>query len=170
MFRFLKRNRFRNKVIVNAFYFHDEVIPEPTCAEETFYEPVEDDDYDYFLRYIMRNKNILEPIFHECVDNAEVLVFYGEKLKKLLPHITCKKAIEKCEDIIAGKARHCCRCGSIILDKYFYVYRNNCGCVGRSYECCVCRGLSDSEVHRISEYARKHGTKKTLLKALYNSL
>ena len=34
----------KNEIIVNAFYVHDEVIEEPSCVEESFYEVDEDED------------------------------------------------------------------------------------------------------------------------------
>ena len=43
----------KNEIIVNAFYVHNEVIEEPSCVEETFYEVNEDEDLDNFLRFLM---------------------------------------------------------------------------------------------------------------------
>lgn len=38
--------------------------------------------------------------------------------------------------------------------------------IGRSYECEVCKSLSDREVSYVTEYMKKHGSKKTLIRIL----
>ena len=160
------KKRKRREIIVNAFYVHDEKIPEPSCVEESFYDVNDERYYDYLLRMVMKHRNILKPIYHELVDRQELLLFKAKYLKRLIKKLDNKKAIEKCLDIMNDKARHCQRCGAIILDKYFCTYRSNNGCVGLCYECCICRGYSNQAVHEVADYARKNSKKKALLRAL----
>ena len=156
----------KNEIIVNAFYVHDEVIEEPSCVEESFYEVDEDEELDKFLRFLMKNRKLVKPIFHKKREKKEVLVFKAENLSAVIPHIKSEKVLQRCKDIMAGKARHCNYCGAIILDKYFCTYRDLHGMVGLSYECCACRGVSDRSINRVFESYQKRGTKKTQIQLL----
>ena len=155
-----------NEIIVNAFYVHDEVIEEPSCVEESFYEVDEDEDLDNFLRFLMKNRKLVKPFIHKKREKKEVLVFKAENLSAVIPYFKSEKVLQKCKDIMAGKARRCDKCGAIILDKYFCTYRDLHGMVGLSYECCACRGVSDRSINRVYESYQKCGTKKTQIKLL----
>ena len=156
----------KNEIIVNAFYVHDEVIEEPSCVEESFYEVDEDEDLDKFLRFLMKNRKLVKPFIHKKREKKEVIVFKAENLSAVLPYVDSEKILQKCKDIMAGKSRHCNWCGAIILDKYFCAYRDLHGMVGLSYECCACRGVRDRSINRVFESYQKYGTKKTQIRLL----
>ena len=157
------RRKKKKELIVNAFYVHNEVIEEPTCAEDSFYEVNEDPDFDYLLRFIMKSQKTLHPIFYKKVDEQEIMIFNTKHLKKIIKRLDNAKAKEKCQEIINRKARRCECCGAVILDKYMFTYRKRDGWLTKSYECSVCRGLSRNECEVVKVYKRKHGTKKALM-------
>ena len=72
------------------------------------------------------------------------------------------------EKIMSGKYRHCSQCGCGYLSYIPVTYRSNSGCVGKSFECEVCQEYADEVISSVKSYARKHGTKDTLLKLLNN--
>ena len=157
------RRKKKKELIVNAFYVHNEVIEEPTCIEDSFYEINEDPDFDYLLQFIMKRKKALHPIFYEKVDDQEIMIFSTKHLKKIIKRLDNTKAKEKCQEIIDRKAHRCECYGAAILDKYMFTYRKRDGWLTKSYECSVCRGLSRNEGEAIRVYNRKYGTKKTLI-------
>ena len=114
------------------------------CA---FYIPDSKKPYRYneFMKVIVENKRKLKPIYFEEDDGQIVIVFYEDRLKK-----------------IDGKYRHCSVCGCAYLSYIPYQYRKNNGIVGRSYECEICGSISDSTINYVKEYAKKHGSKKTI--------
>ena len=157
------RRKKKKELIVNAFYVHNEVIEEPTCAEDSFYEVNEDPDFDYLLRFIMKSQKTLHPIFYKKVDEQEIMIFNTKHLKKIIKRLDNAKAKEKCQEIINRKARRCECCSAVILDKYMFTYRKRDGWLTKSYECSVCRGLSRNECEVVKIYKRKNGTKRTLM-------
>lgn len=165
----MKRKRTKDQ-IVNAFYVYNEMIEEPTCAEESFYEINEDPDFDYLLRFIMKNRKLLKPIYYDMVDNQEILIFSSNYLKKIIKKLDNIKAKEKCQGIIDRKARRCECCGTVILDKYMFTYRKRDGWLMKSYECSVCRDLYREECQKVRNYYINHGSQKTIMNLLKGKL
>lgn len=149
--------RRKKELIVNAFYVHNEVIEEPTCAEDSFYEINEDPDFDYLLRFIMKSQKALQTIFYKKVDEQEIMIFNTKHLKKIIKRLDNIKAKEKCQEIIDRKSRRCECCGAVILDMYMFTYRKRNGWSTKSYECSVCRRLSRNECEVVKNYYRKYG-------------
>ena len=124
------------------------------------------DVYQEFMNIIDGNKKTLKPLYYEDDDGKVLIVLLKRRLKKLQDIICDAKVAEFLNELLSGKHPYCSKCGCGYMTYNTYTYRDNCGCLGRSYECEVCQGYSDSAVRQIRDYARKRGTKKTLLKVL----
>ena len=136
------------------------------CA---FYNPEVErfDKYHTFMKVVVENLKKVAPLYFEEDNGAYLIVFYRRKLKKLLK-LFKDEALEFYEKIMSGKYRHCAQCGCGYLSYMPVTYRSNSGCVGKSFECEVCQEYANEAVVSIKNYARKYGTKDTLLKLLNN--
>lgn len=134
------------------------------CA---FYNPElkQYEKYHSFMKIVMKNKNKIAPLYFENDNGKYLIVFYKRKLKKLVK-LLHDEALDFYEKIMEGKYRHCSKCGCGYLSYIPYTYRNNSGCVGKSFECEVCQLYDDFAVSEIRKYANRYGTKDTLLKVL----
>jgi len=122
--------------------------------------------YNKFMVIVDEHKNLLKPLYYENDDGKVLMVFLKRRLKKFKEIISDVKISELLNDVLNDKHPYCSKCGCGYMTYYTYTYRDNCGCVSRSYECEVCKMYSDKAVRKIRDYARKRGTKKTLLKVL----
>ncbi len=61
------------------------------------------------------------------------------------------------QEIKDGKGHHCNVCGSMALNYMPYTYRDNSGCIGRSYECSDCRALENKQTSAIGKVHREKG-------------
>ena len=119
-----------------------------------------------FMRILMENKEKVEPVVCEEGENNTLLVFYSHKLKKLSDLFRDDPEIYKLYiEVVNGVMRTCTTCGCRILGPFPYIYRDNCGCIGRSYECYICRQYTNKGTYYIRKYRKKHGSKKTVIKA-----
>lgn len=122
--------------------------------------------YNKFMDILDNHRVLLKPLYYENDNGKVMIVFLKRRLKKFIEIIGDAKISELLNDILNDKHPYCSKCGCAYMTYHTYTYRDNCGCLGRSYECEVCQGYSDSAVRQIRDYARKRGTKKTLLKVL----
>ena len=121
--------------------------------------------YHSFMKCVVDNKKKLKPIYFEDDNGMILIVFYKRRLKKISKLLSLD-AEEYYKKIMAGKIRHCSVCGCSYLSYVPYTYRDNCGCLGKKFECEICQSYSDDAVRAIRDIARKKGTKKTLMKLL----
>lgn len=133
------------------------------CA---FYVPdlEKHEKYNRLMKVIVENKKKIKPIYYENKEGRILMVFYKDRLSKIEKELS-GNSLDMYREI-GGKYRHCsvCRCGYF---SYFpYTYRNNCGIVGRSYECEVCQPLSNGAANYVKEYVEKHGSKKAIISIL----
>ena len=138
----------------------------PICA---FYSSSDkpNTDYNKALKIIFDNKDDLKPLYYEKERNYEFMVFYSTKLlSHIRKHSDDEEVRDILHDIANGLVYKCSRCGCGIVGTPFYTYRSNNGCVGRKYECHVCRGYDNETAHNISKYREKHGSKATIMKVL----
>ena len=79
----------------------------------------------------------------------------------------------KLDSLLDGTFRiwECPYCGCYYFTYLPYQYRDNCGCIGRSYECISCRQLDGERLYLISEAYRKNGVKaaKEYLEKIYSN-
>ena len=122
--------------------------------------------YNKFMDILDDHRNLLKPLYYENDDGKVLMVFLKRHLKKFKEIICDVKISELLNDVLNDKHPYCSKCGCGYMTYHTYTYRDNCGCVGKSYECEVCQMYSDKAVRKIRDYARKRGTKKTLLKIL----
>ncbi len=136
------------------------------CA---FYNPKVErfDKYHSFMKVVVENQKKIAPLYFENDDGKFLIVFYRRKLKKLIKLLQ-DEALDFYEKIMSGKYRHCAQCGCGYLSYMPVTYRRGDGCVGKSFECEVCQEYADYAIPAVSRYAKKHGTKDTLLKLLNN--
>ena len=136
------------------------------CA---FYNPEVErfDKYHSFMKVVVENQKKIAPLYFENDDGKYLIVFYRRKLKKLIKLLQ-DEALDFYEKIMSGKYRHCVQCGCGYLSYMPVTYRRGDGCVGKSFECEVCQEYADHAIPAVSRYARRHGTKDTLLKLLNN--
>ena len=134
------------------------------CA---FYNPEVErfDKYHSFMKVVVENKKKVAPLYFEEDHGTYLIVFYRRKLKKLLKLLK-DEALDFYDKIMTGKYRHCAQCGCGYLSYIPVTYRRGDGCVGKSFECEVCQEYADHAISVVSRYARKYGTKDTLLKLL----
>ena len=125
----------------------------------------ERDEYVDFMDIVVKYKKIIQPLYFENDEGRILKVFYRKRLKSIRKFVP-KENNEFFKKVMDGKYRRCSRCGCGYLAYIEHTYRNNNGCVGSSYECAVCQEYSDRAVHKIRDYAIKHGSKKTILKLL----
>lgn len=130
---------------------------------EDFYD---DSPNAAFMRILMDNKEKVEPVICNEGEGTTLLVFYSHKLKNVSELFKDNPEVYKLYiEAVNGKMHTCTTCGCRILGPFPYTYRNNCGCVGRSYECYICRQYTNKGTYYIRKYRKKHGSKKTVIKA-----
>ena len=142
----------------------------PICA---FYSISDKPDLDYnkALKIIFDNKDDLKPLYYEKERDYEFMVFYSTNLlSHVRKHTDDEDVRDVLHDIANGIVYKCSKCGCGIVGTPFYTYRSNNGCVGRSYECHVCRGYDNETVRKISKYREKHGSKAAIMKVLKEEL
>ena len=120
-----------------------------------------------FLRKLMECHEGLKPFYYEKNEKSELIVFYADKLQEMLDEFKFdSKVFETAEEVAAGKVHRCTGCHCGIYGPFPYTYRDNCSCVGRSYECYVCRGYDNIAFYEIYEHQKKYGTEKAIMKAI----
>lgn len=120
-----------------------------------------------FLRKLMECHEGLEPFYYEKNEKSELIVFYADKLQEMLDEFKFdSKVFEIAEEVAVGKVHRCTGCHCGIYGPFPYTYRDNCSCVGRSYECYVCRGYDNIAFYEIYEHQKKYGTEKAIMKAI----
>lgn len=144
----------RNKEVICAFY-------NPNLKHF--------DEYHKFMSVIVENIRKVKPIYYENEDGITLIIFYRHKLKRISKYFL-ENYVKLYEKIISGKYRHCTCCGCGYLSYIPYTYRNNGGCVGKSFECEICQEYSGEFLCTIMDYSKKHGAKKTLLKLIKGKL
>ena len=144
----------RNKEVICAFY-------NPNLKHF--------DEYHKFMSVVAENIRKVKPIYYENEDGIILIIFYRHKLKRISKYFL-ENSVKLYEKIISGKYRHCACCGCGYLSYIPYTYRNNGGCVGKSFECEICQEYSDEFLCTIMDYSKKHGAKKTLLKLIKGKL
>ena len=119
-----------------------------------------------FMRILMENKEKVEPVICNEGEGTTLLVFYSHKLKNISELFKDNPEVYKLYiEAVNGNTRTCTTCGCRILGPFPYIYRDNCGCIGRSYECYICRQYTNKGTYYIRKYRKKHGSKKTVIKA-----
>lgn len=136
----------RKREIICAFY-----VPDLAKYEK----------YNSFMKVIVENKKKIKPIYYEDKEGQILIIFYKDRLSKIEKEMS-GDALDMHREI-DGKCRQCdvCRCG--YLSYMPYTYRNNCGVVGRSYECEVCQQLSNGAANYVKEFVEKHGSRKAII-------
>lgn len=122
--------------------------------------------YNKFMDILDDHRKLLKPLYYENDDGKVLMVFFKKRLKIFKEIISDVKISELLNDVLEGKHHYCSKCGCGYMTYHTYTYRDNCGCVSKSCECEVCQLYTDKAVRKIRDYARKKGTKKTLLKVL----
>lgn len=113
------------------------------------------------MNIIVDNKKILKPLCFENKKGKVIIVLYKKRLKLVLK-LALEKNADFFKEIMNCKYRICSSCGYGYMTYYPYTYRDNCGCIGISYECEICKRYSDKSIYKIAEHARRHGTKKPI--------
>ena len=146
----MKRNNINKHEVICAFY---------DSTDETKTE------HHDFMNILVKHRWRLRPLYFKNNYGHILIVFYKKRLKSIRKFVP-EENIDFFDGMLNGEYRHCSRCGCGYLTYCKYIYRNNNGCVGRSYECEVCQDFSDKAVHKISEHAMMYGSKKTIMKLL----
>lgn len=103
--------------------------------------------------------NILFPVFKHKTALKKAVIDLFEDKKDNFVSVTLdiskisKRLLKKCklDSLLSGKVyiSKCCYCGCHYITYFPYTYRDNCGCIGRSYECLSCRSLSNKTLSDI---------------------
>ena len=92
----------------------------------------------------------LEDAFYFAVDTSD-LEFYREEM--------LNSGVENAElavkHIFDENHTECFYCGAITLSWTMSTYRDNCGCVGRSWECCGCEGFHTRDVSKFNQIRKE---------------
>ena len=104
----------------------------------------------------LHTKGILENISMKYFgdDNGAIFTFDAEKLEPYREQML-NSGVENAEMavdcIMDRKFKPCIYCGAITPGWYMMTYRDNCGCVSKSWECGMCKNFNNETVHTVSE-------------------
>ena len=108
---------------------------------------------------VYENRDLLKKSILNCSINSYGFVSVTLNLKKVSPALKKRLNLDMLFDGTFPVTR-CCYCGCYYLTYHMYTYRDNAGCVGRSYECVSCRSMEKEDVFRIYELSNKQGIEK----------
>lgn len=107
---------------------------------------------------VYNNRKKLKKAIMECDVNkhdfAYITIDFGKLPKRLIKKYRLNLLIDGTFPL-----KHCCFCGCYYITYYLYTYRDNCGCIGKSYECISCRNLSNQTAGEIQSISKKMGVK-----------
>lgn len=99
-----------------------------------------------------------EDAFYFAVDTSD-LEFYREEM--------LNSGVENAElavkHIFNENHTECFYCGAITLSWTMSTYRDNCGCVGRSWECCGCQLFHTGDVSKFHNVRVKQSVKEAVM-------
>lgn len=107
---------------------------------------------------VYNNREKLKKAIMECDVNKHDFAYITIDFSKLSKKLIKKYRLNLLTDGTFPLKR-CCYCGCYYITYYLYQYRDNCGCVGRSYECISCRNLNNQEAGEIQNISKKMGVK-----------
>ena len=107
---------------------------------------------------VYNNRKKLQKAIMECDVNKHDFAYITIDFSKLSKRLIKKYRLNL---LIDGTfpLKHCCFCGCYYITYYLYTYRDNCGCIGKSYECISCRNLSNQTAGEIQSISKKMGVK-----------
>lgn len=122
------------------------------------------------------NQGILKEVSFEYIDDpdATYFAFDTESLKPykdLMEHSGVVESALSIKHIFEEKYTPCLYTGAIELSWTMSTYRDNCGCVGKSWECCLARSFDNQAVQKAIEVKQNDGVKAavSMLFSLYES-
>ena len=97
---------------------------------------------------VYNNRKKLQKAIMECDVNKHDFAYITIDFSKLSKRLIKKYRLNL---LIDGTfpLKHCCFCGCYYITYYLYTYRDNCGCIGRSYECISCRNMNNQTAGEI---------------------
>lgn len=107
---------------------------------------------------VYNNRKKLKKAIMECDVNKHDFAYITIDLSKLSKRLIKKYRLNLLTDG-TFPLKHCCYCGCYYITYYLYTYRDNCGCIGRTYECISCRNLSNQTAGEIQSISKKMGVK-----------
>lgn len=107
---------------------------------------------------VYNNRKKLQKAIMECDVNKHNFAYITIDLSKLSKRLIKKYRLNLLTDG-TFPLKHCCYCGCYYITYYLYTYRDNCGCIGRCYECISCRNLSNQTAGEIQSISKKMGVK-----------
>lgn len=120
-----------------------------------------------FIERLYRNRDKLSMVECREADGVAFMLFYQDELGKCLNMFSDNIEMYSIADNIADAKVHKCECcGVEYFGPFPYTYRNTGGCIGKAYECFVCRQYNNIGRQNIIDYRRSHSSEETILKAL----
>lgn len=116
------------------------------------------------------NQGILKKISFEFKDYSDVtyFAFDVEDLKPYRSQMECcgiQDAMLAVEHIFDVKYSPCLFSGAIELGWTMQTYRDNGGCIGKSWECELCKHLDGKSLHEIAKTRKEKGVKEAVKQA-----
>lgn len=115
--------------------------------------------FNRIVAAVYESRDLLKKSILNCSVNSYGFVSVTLNLKKVSPALKKRLNLNMLFNGTFPVTR-CCYCGCYYLTYHMYTYRDNAGCVGRSYECVSCRSMEKEEVFRIYELSYKQGIEK----------
>ena len=148
--------------IINDYYKkNDNLTFDKDFMSEKFYNQIKAVREMYGHLY---EKGILKKVSFEYKDEADgtAFAFDAEELepyrKEMLKSGTYNAELAV-NYILDTEYTPCIYCGALELSWTMLTYRDNCGCVGRSWECGMCKTLHAEVLQKINKIKEEKGCK-----------
>lgn len=105
-------------------------------------------------------ENGIQEDWYEDKGHSRLMSFDIKELAKA--NTDDKEMIELIRSIQNGELISCSYCHAVILNYHPYIYRDNHGSIGRSYECYDCRGLLIKDATDVGNICRDKGQKEAM--------
>lgn len=128
----------------------------------------DDDSPEFkFTERLYKNRDKLSMVESCEADGVAFMLFYQDELGKCLNMFSDNIEMYSIADNVADAKVHKCECCGVgYFGPFPYTYRNAGGCIGRTYECFVCRQYSNAGRQNIIDYRKSHSSEETLLKVM----
>lgn len=140
--------------------------------EEAFNQEGEHRLEDRLIQYLWQNVEERDWVYDLHEDLRHWFIFKPELLDQVATPNEADLATfmnELKETQFKSYAR-CCNCGLVVFNYMGMTYRDNCGCVGRVFECCHCQGLNSAAAYKLFNTRKVFGTGGAVLQLINDYL
>ena len=147
--------------IINDYHRKQKELVYDEFMSKEFYDKIKSVREMYAFLY---EKGILKEVSFEYRDDAQGTTFAldADKLEPYREEMINSgtyMADLAVYHILDAEYTPCVYCGSLELSWTMMTYRDNCGCIGRSWECGMCKALRGKDLCKVSEVEEEKGVK-----------